>query len=127
MFAVNFASHTQALDLRGSFFVGGLDANGGVSRADAVSSAVTTIDSRHNRYTANEFAWRLTGRASPPVALVTGPRPPGTHPKVANCHYDSGAAYSVVFTTGDVTTRDYFHPSVAGQAKAAAGLWAAFP
>jgi lysophospholipase L1-like esterase len=46
---------------------------------------------------------------------------------VANCHYDGGAAYNVVFTTSDVTTRDYFHPSVAGQAKAAAAIWAAFP
>jgi lysophospholipase L1-like esterase len=45
----------------------------------------------------------------------------------ANCRYDGGAAYNVVFTTSDVTTRDYFHPSVAGQAKAAAAIWAAFP
>jgi lysophospholipase L1-like esterase len=42
------------------------------------------------------------------------------------CHYDGGAAYAVAFTTSDVTTRDYFHPSVSGQAKAAAALWAAF-
>jgi lysophospholipase L1-like esterase len=45
----------------------------------------------------------------------------------ASCHYDGGAAYNVVFTTSDVTTRDYFHPSVSGQAKAAAAIWAAFP
>jgi lysophospholipase L1-like esterase len=45
----------------------------------------------------------------------------------ANCHYDGGAAYKVAFTTSDVTTRDYFHPSVTGQAKAAAAIWAAFP
>jgi lysophospholipase L1-like esterase len=44
-----------------------------------------------------------------------------------SCHYDGGAAYRVSFTTSDVTTRDYFHPSVAGQAKAAAAIWAAFP
>jgi lysophospholipase L1-like esterase len=44
-----------------------------------------------------------------------------------NCHYDNGAAYRVAFTTSDVTTRDYFHPSVSGQAKAAAAIWAAFP
>lgn len=42
------------------------------------------------------------------------------------CHYDNGAAYNVQFTTSDVTTRDYFHPSVSGQAKAAAAEWAAF-
>jgi lysophospholipase L1-like esterase len=44
-----------------------------------------------------------------------------------SCHYDGGAAYAVAFTTGDVTTRDYFHPSTSGQAKAAAAIWAAFP
>jgi lysophospholipase L1-like esterase len=44
----------------------------------------------------------------------------------SHCHYDGGAAYAVAFTTSDVTTRDYFHPSVSGQAKAAAALWAAF-
>src|SRR5215831_18690080 len=44
-----------------------------------------------------------------------------------NCHWDGLAAYKVTFTTSDVTTRDYFHPSVAGQAKEAAALWAAFP
>ena len=42
------------------------------------------------------------------------------------CHYDNGAAYNVVFTTADVTTRDYFHPTVSGQAKAAAATWTAF-
>jgi len=45
----------------------------------------------------------------------------------ANCHYDNGAAYNAVFTTSDVTTRDYFHPSVAGQTKAADAIWGAFP
>jgi hypothetical protein len=42
------------------------------------------------------------------------------------CHFDNGAAYNVAFTTADVTTRDYFHPSVSGQAKAAAATWSAF-
>jgi lysophospholipase L1-like esterase len=42
------------------------------------------------------------------------------------CRYDNGAAYNLVFTTSDVTTRDYFHPSVSGQAKAAAVTWGAF-
>jgi lysophospholipase L1-like esterase len=44
----------------------------------------------------------------------------------AQCHFDNGAAYNVVFTTADITTRDYFHPSVSGQAKAAAATWNAF-
>jgi lysophospholipase L1-like esterase len=42
------------------------------------------------------------------------------------CHYDNGAAFAVQFTTSDVTTRDYFHPNVSGQAKAAAAEWSAF-
>src|SRR5215204_6917382 len=40
-----------------------------------------------------------------------------------HCRFDNYAAYNVVFTTSDVSTRDYFHPSVAGQAKAAATAW----
>jgi hypothetical protein len=41
-----------------------------------------------------------------------------------HCRFDGYAAYNLAFTTGDVTTRDYFHPSVSGQAKAAATAWA---
>jgi lysophospholipase L1-like esterase len=41
-----------------------------------------------------------------------------------HCRFDDYAAYNVVFTTSDVSTRDYFHPSIAGQAKAAATAWA---
>jgi len=41
-----------------------------------------------------------------------------------HCRFDNYAAYNVAFTTSDVSTRDYFHPSVAGQAKAAATAWA---
>ena len=40
-----------------------------------------------------------------------------------HCRFDGYAAYNLVFTTTDVSTRDYFHPSVAGQAKAAAITW----
>jgi len=42
-----------------------------------------------------------------------------------HCRFDAGAAFDVQFTTTDVSTRDYFHPSVSGQAKAAAATWAA--
>ncbi|MBI4316049.1 MAG: SGNH/GDSL hydrolase family protein [Chloroflexi bacterium] len=41
----------------------------------------------------------------------------------ANCHTDSGAAFTTTFVASDVSTRDYFHPSLAGQAKIAAVLW----
>jgi lysophospholipase L1-like esterase len=33
----------------------------------------------------------------------------------ANCQYDGGAGYEYVFEAAEVSTRDYFHPSVAGQ------------
>jgi lysophospholipase L1-like esterase len=43
----------------------------------------------------------------------------------ANCKFDNNAVYNTVFTTSDVNTRDYFHPSPSGQAKLAAVTWAA--
>lgn len=41
----------------------------------------------------------------------------------ANCQYDGGAGYAVRFEAGDVSTRDYFHPSVQGQATIAEIAW----
>ena len=43
----------------------------------------------------------------------------------ARCRYDQNAAFNTKFTVADVSTRDYFHPSVAGQTKLAAVSWAA--
>jgi lysophospholipase L1-like esterase len=43
------------------------------------------------------------------------------------CHFDRYAVYKTSFTRSDVTTRDYFHPSVAGQAKLAQVTWLAGP
>jgi lysophospholipase L1-like esterase len=40
------------------------------------------------------------------------------------CKADGGAVFATDFTAADVTGRDYFHPSTAGQAKLAAGTWA---
>jgi lysophospholipase L1-like esterase len=42
-----------------------------------------------------------------------------------HCRFDGNAAFNADFVRSDVSTRDYFHPSVAGQAKAAAVTWAA--
>jgi hypothetical protein len=42
-----------------------------------------------------------------------------------HCRYDGGAGFALQFVRSDVSTRDYFHPSVAGQAKAASVTWAA--
>jgi lysophospholipase L1-like esterase len=43
----------------------------------------------------------------------------------AQCRYDGGAVFNTKFVVSDVSTRDYFHPSAAGQAKLAAVSWAA--
>lgn len=40
------------------------------------------------------------------------------------CRFDNNAVFNTQFTTSDVAG-DYFHPSIAGQAKLAAGTWAA--
>jgi lysophospholipase L1-like esterase len=43
----------------------------------------------------------------------------------SSCRYDGGAVFSTAFSRSDVSTRDYFHPSAAGQAKLASVSWAA--
>ncbi len=40
-----------------------------------------------------------------------------------NCRYDGGAVAGTVFVAADISTRDYFHPSLAGQAKFAEVTW----
>jgi lysophospholipase L1-like esterase len=42
-----------------------------------------------------------------------------------HCRFDGNAAFNLQFVPSDVSTRDYFHPSVSGQARAAAATWAA--
>jgi lysophospholipase L1-like esterase len=42
-----------------------------------------------------------------------------------NCRYDGGAVANYQFTTSDISTRDYFHPSLTGQGHLAAVTWAA--
>lgn len=44
---------------------------------------------------------------------------------VGKCRYDGGATFNTKFVAADVSTRDYFHPSLAGQTKLAAVSWAA--
>ena len=41
----------------------------------------------------------------------------------AHCRFDNYLGFNTAFTTGDVSTLDYFHPSVAGQTKLAASAW----
>lgn len=47
--------------------------------------------------------------------------------KYTQCKYDNGAGFKTVFNTNDVSTRDYFHPSIEGQALIASVAWQAFP
>jgi lysophospholipase L1-like esterase len=39
------------------------------------------------------------------------------------CRFDGNAVFNTPFVRSDVTTRDYFHPSVSGQAKLASVTW----
>jgi lysophospholipase L1-like esterase len=41
-----------------------------------------------------------------------------------NCLYDGGAVFEATYGKADVLHFDYFHPSLAGQARFAAGTWA---
>ena len=41
----------------------------------------------------------------------------------AACLYDGGAVFNTAFTAADVSTRDYFHPSVNGQKRLACATW----
>jgi lysophospholipase L1-like esterase len=42
-----------------------------------------------------------------------------------HCRWDGGAAYGLQFALSDLSTIDYFHPNISGQAKAAALAWSA--
>ena len=41
------------------------------------------------------------------------------------CRFDNNAVFNTTFAASDVSTRDYFHPSIAGQAKLAGVAWQA--
>jgi lysophospholipase L1-like esterase len=41
-----------------------------------------------------------------------------------NCRYDGGTVYRLSWRGRDISTVDYFHPSLSGQRKIAAALWA---
>lgn len=45
--------------------------------------------------------------------------------KYATCKWDNLAVFNFPFTTADVNSLDFFHPSVAGQSRLAAVTWAA--
>jgi len=41
------------------------------------------------------------------------------------CRFDNNAVFNTAFVASDITTRDYFHPTIAGQAKLASVTWSA--
>lgn len=41
------------------------------------------------------------------------------------CRFDNNAIFNTVFAASDVSTRDYFHPSIAGQTKLSSVAWQA--
>src|SRR5437867_4442963 len=41
------------------------------------------------------------------------------------CRFDGNAVFNVAFVASDISTRDYFHPSISGQKKLAAVSWSA--
>ena len=43
----------------------------------------------------------------------------------ANCLFDGNAVFNTKFTSTDVSTRDYFHPSISGQRRLACVTWGA--
>jgi hypothetical protein len=45
--------------------------------------------------------------------------------KYANCEFDNNAGFNTKFKTEHVSTADYFHPSIAGQALIASVAWTA--
>lgn len=45
--------------------------------------------------------------------------------RYAQCRFDGNAVFNTTFLASDVSTRDYFHPSLAGQAKLAGVAWGA--
>jgi hypothetical protein len=47
--------------------------------------------------------------------------------RYTQCRWDGGAAFGVAFTAAQISTVDYFHPSVSGQALLAATEWSVGP
>lgn len=43
------------------------------------------------------------------------------------CHFDGNVVFGTAFSRSDVSTRDYFHPSLSGQARLAEATWLAGP
>jgi lysophospholipase L1-like esterase len=72
----------------------------------------------------------LTGTAADRAAVVAQERADNavlqaSCARFTHCRFDANAVYHTVFGPADVSSVDYFHPSLAGQQKLAAVTWAA--
>jgi hypothetical protein len=119
VFAFNFAARgSVSLSLAGNLIGGGLTANGGVSRPDAVHDAEVRIESRRNFYrddspdpcTAPRAGWNLTGGSGAPAPLSV----PETARNSLRVHSVDDRIEG--FTTGVVATagRRFFPSPTAG-------------
>lgn len=78
--------------------------------ANPMSTAQADVD-RRARVLQREVAFNLV------LAQVCG--------QTQRCLFDGNAVFNTAFVAGDISTRDYFHPSLAGQKKLASVTWAA--
>jgi len=98
-------------------------------RYDAAANSVWTLAGICQSMLANSFSnlpWDVDRRArvrqrnidyNTQLAEVCG--------FFVRCRFDGNAVFNTAFVRSDITTRDYFHPSTAGQAKLAAVTWSA--
>lgn len=56
------------------------------------------------------------------LASICAMKNPDNTP-VYNCQYDNGAVFNAPFNASHISTRDYFHPSIAGQTLLAQTTW----
>lgn len=81
--------------------------------ANPVSTLAADVQRRNNVSTRN-------AELNEALASVCGAYP-------RQCIFDANTVFNAAFTRSDISTRDYFHPSIAGQAKLAAVSWTASP
>lgn len=119
VFAFNFASlGSVSVTLTGNIVGGGITANGGVSRPDAVHDSKVRMDSQRNLYrdesqdpcATPRFGWNLTGGSGPPAPL------PVSETARNSLHLHSVDDRIEGFTTGVVATgsRRFFASPIAG-------------
>jgi hypothetical protein len=119
LFPFNFAPQAAvSVTLSDNVIGGGMDANGGVSRPDAVYDSKTVVLSRHNLYrddapdacVSQSIGWKLTGGSGTPVPLPN----PGAKRNALRVHSQDdrieGFTNAIIATAG----RRFFAAPLAG-------------